>query len=139
MGSGATVTDFANSTGLDFGRFTNAVYYFDGALDEARIANGVCSSNWIWAAWLNVASNSVFNTFSPVNPSPSLSILETSGTIALTWPANSGAFKLYTTTNLALPALWLPATNVLSFANGQWQSLVSPSAQQSQFYRLQAR
>lgn len=139
VASGPTATDFANSTGLDFGRFTNAVYYFDGALDEARIARGACSSNWIRATWLNVASNSVFNSASAVNPQPPLSHVETAGGVWLTWPAASGVFILYTTASLAPPAAWAPATNSAVYANGQWQAPVFPSAQGSQFYRLQSR
>jgi Concanavalin A-like lectin/glucanases superfamily/Domain of unknown function (DUF2341) len=137
--NGATVTDFSNATGLDFGRFTNNYYYFNGALDEARIAEGVCSSNWIWATWLNVESNSLFNNYSAVNPSPSLSYVESPAGVWLTWPAASGVFELYTTTNLAPPAVWEPATNAAAYVNGLWQAPLVPPANGSQFYRLQAR
>jgi hypothetical protein len=137
--NGATLTDFANASGLDFGRFTNNYYYFNGALDEARIAAGVCSSNWIWATWLNVASNSLFNSFSAVNPLPSLSYAESPAGVWLTWPAASGVFELYTTTKLAPPALWEPATNAAAYVNGLWQAPLVPPADGIQFYRLQAR
>jgi hypothetical protein len=135
--NGSTVTDFANNTGLDFGRFTNSVYYFDGSLDEARIATGVCSSNWIWATSLNVASNSFFSSNSAVNPSPSLVYTNSSSGAFLSWPQALGVFTVYTTTNLA--GNWQPATNNAAYLSGQWQlPIVAPSSG-DQFYRLQAR
>jgi hypothetical protein len=137
--NGATVTDFANDRGLDFGRFTNSYYYFDGALDEARIASGVCSSDWIRTTWLNVASNNTFNSFSMVNPSLSLSFMASPGGVCLTWPATAGVLALYTTTNLASPTRWQPVTNALTYANGQWQLPLLPSTNGVQFYRLQYR
>ena len=70
VANGSTVTGFANTGGLDFGRFTNSVYYFNGSLDEARIATGVCSTDWISATWMNMASNSAFTSSTVVNPSP---------------------------------------------------------------------
>ncbi|HZM05717.1 MAG TPA: DUF2341 domain-containing protein [Candidatus Saccharimonadales bacterium] len=139
VAEGSAVTDFANASGLDFGRFTNSYYYFNGSLDEARIATGICSSNWIWATWLNVASNLAFTASSAVNPSPSLSYTNSSAGPVLTWPSAAGVFAVYTTTNLALPAIWLPATNAVAYINGQWQSPVLPPANGAQFYRLQAR
>jgi hypothetical protein len=137
--NGSTVTDFATDSGLDLGRFTNGYYYFDGALDEVRIARGVCSSDWIWAEWLNVASNSIFTNSSVVNPSPPLTFASAPTGAFLTWPAASGVFALYTTTNLATPTLWLPSTNAATCVNGQWQSPILPTTNGAQFYRLQAR
>ena len=37
-----------------------------GMLDEVRISNTARSSNWVWATWMNMASGSVFNAYSPV-------------------------------------------------------------------------
>jgi len=34
-----------------------------GALDEVRLASAARSSNWVWAAWMNQASNTVFATY----------------------------------------------------------------------------
>jgi len=137
--NGPTVTDFANASGLDLGRFTNSGFYFTGSLDEARIAPGICSSNWICATWLNVASNNVFNSSSIVNPSPALASSRSADGIALSWPQASGVFTLYATTNLAPPVIWQPATNAVTYVNGQWQTSIAPVDQGTQFYRLQAR
>jgi hypothetical protein len=137
--NGTTVADFANESGLDFGRFTNGYYYFDGALDEARIASGVCSSDWVRATWLNVASNNTFESFSAVNPSVSLSCMDSAAGVWLTWPEASGIFAVYTATTLAPPTTWQPVTNAATYANGQWQLPVFPPANEVQFYRLQSR
>jgi hypothetical protein len=138
VASGAVLTDFANSSGLDLGRFTNSVYYFDGNLDEARIASGVCSSDWILATSLNVASNAIFSSSSAVNPSPALSYSNSVAGPLLTWPSASGVYVIYTTTNLTPPVVWVPATNGVTYVNGQWQAPVLPPANGAQFYRLQA-
>jgi hypothetical protein len=139
VADGTGVTDFINTTGLDLGRFTNSNFYFDGSLDEARIANGVCSSNWIWATWMNAASNRLFNSSSVVNPAPSLLYTTAGGGESLTWSQASGVFTVYTATNLGPSASWSPVTNAPNFANGEWQLPVTPSANGAQFYRLQAR
>ena len=34
-----------------------------GSLDEARFMNVAVPANWVWASWLNAASNGVFNTY----------------------------------------------------------------------------
>jgi trimeric autotransporter adhesin len=40
--------------------------YLDGLLDEMRISNTPRSSNWVWACWLNQASNTIFSTYGSV-------------------------------------------------------------------------
>jgi hypothetical protein len=37
--------------------------YWNGALDEARLSSVVRSPNWIWACYMNQASNSVFSGY----------------------------------------------------------------------------
>lgn len=37
---------------------------FSGTIDEARISNVARDANWVWAEWMNMASNSVFNSYS---------------------------------------------------------------------------
>ena len=34
-----------------------------GVIDEVRISNVSRSTNWLWAEWMNIASNGVFNTY----------------------------------------------------------------------------
>jgi len=65
-GSSSVVTDFPNQATVNLGRFTNNSFYFNGILDEARIGVGACSSNWVWASWMTVASNATFAAGSAV-------------------------------------------------------------------------
>jgi len=37
--------------------------YFNGQLDEVRLSKVSRSANWVWACYLNMASNRVFNTY----------------------------------------------------------------------------
>jgi parallel beta-helix repeat protein len=69
---------------------------FNGAIDEARIENVVRGSNWIHAAWLNVASNTQFNGY---------------GTAALVAP---GAPRILTgtATNVTFTSAWVQGTLV---------------------------
>jgi hypothetical protein len=56
----------SNNQITDIGRYASAPggsACFDGLIDEARIDSVARSSNWIWAAWLNQASNTVFVAF----------------------------------------------------------------------------
>ncbi|HZV33074.1 MAG TPA: LamG-like jellyroll fold domain-containing protein, partial [Verrucomicrobiae bacterium] len=134
---GAAWTAFGNQSAINLGRITNGTFYFAGQIDEARIASGVCSSNWIAASYLNVVSNSTFASYTTVNPRPTLSFTAATGGPLLTWPASAGALSLYTTTNLAPPVTWTPATNTPVYVDGQWQVQTSSSDSQSAYYRLQ--
>jgi hypothetical protein len=138
VAGGNVVTDFPTDNGLDLGRFANGSYCFNGWIDEARIAAGVCNSNWISATWLNAASNNIFTSSSAVNPRPVLSCSNSAAGTLLTWPESAGVFVIYTATNLTPPVVWLPATNAASCVNGQWQALISPPTNGVQFYQLQA-
>jgi len=53
---------------LYFGRqglFNNGAEWFGGIVDEVRIETVSRSSNWIWASYLNTASNTSFITYGP--------------------------------------------------------------------------
>jgi len=131
------VTGFANQADVNLGRFTNSSLYFNGTVDEARIASGTRSSNWVWATWMTVVSNSTFSSYSAVNPRPTLSIISTPAGPTLTWPTNAGVFTLFSTTNLTPPATWAPATNVPVQTNGLWQVPLGSNTVGNQFFRLQ--
>ena len=42
--------------------------YFAGSIDEVRIAAVASSTNWVWAEWMNVASNSLFQAYTMNTP-----------------------------------------------------------------------
>ena len=59
---GATNTIAAIGAGngnVEMGRYFNG-YYYNGVLDEVRVSGVKRSSNWLWACWMNQASNNVF-------------------------------------------------------------------------------
>jgi hypothetical protein len=113
--------------------------YVNGSLDEARIEYGARSSNWIWAAYMNVRSNAAFSSYSAVTQQvPGLSITGTGGNgLVLHWPASGVGFSLCTATNLNPPVGWTALTNSAVFANGQWQATLPGGDAGSRFYRLQ--
>ena len=132
--------DFLNNAVLNFGRLTNSALYFNGTMDEARIQSGLQSSDWVWASWATVASNSVLQNYSAVvQQAPALGINAGAGGITLSWAGSGVGFVLCTTTNLASPAAWSPATNQPTLVNGQWQINLPPDNSSTRFYRLQSQ
>ena len=88
--SGGVTTDFTNVGDMNLGRFTNSALYFTGSMDEARIHQGVDSSNWVWASYLTVASNSVFSSYGSVSdsvlPPVTITIQRQGNNVVLSWP-----------------------------------------------------
>jgi hypothetical protein len=64
---------------LLIGRYRNGTNPVDGLLDEIRFSDVTRSSNWIWAAYLTMASNDLFTTYGPVLDGPVL--VGNSGTV----------------------------------------------------------
>jgi hypothetical protein len=69
IGSAAGATN-NNLTDVNLAREYNG-RYLNGRLDEVRISSVARSSNWLWATWLNVASNAAFSSYSTVQVLPS--------------------------------------------------------------------
>ena len=38
----------------------------DGIVTEMRMSSKIMSTNWVWAEYMNMASNTVFNLYGPV-------------------------------------------------------------------------
>ena len=118
QGGGAVTADFTNVADLNLGRFTNSSLYYLGTIDEARIHAGIESSNWVWATWMNVASNSVFQNYSAVGgaaPPVRISVARIPGAVVLTWPegtlqAAPNAVGTYTN----VPGATSPYTNAVT-------------------------
>ena len=139
-GSTAVVTDFPNQATVNLGRFTNGSFCFTGTLDEARIAVGTCSSNWVWASWMTVASNTAFSVSSSIiQQSPPLGLTAGAGGLVLSWPTTGVGFALYAATNLVPPVVWNIVTNAPALVNNQWQISLPPGSDDALFYRLQAQ
>ena len=52
-----------NGTTLSIGGSTVWANYYDGRIDEVRVSGIDRGSNWVWASWLNMASNAMFNSY----------------------------------------------------------------------------
>jgi hypothetical protein len=136
--SGPAFANFGNTGAVQLGQTTNAGFHFKGLMDEVRIENVARSSNWVWAAWLNTASNSTFATTSPVTrQQPALSLTAGPGALSLTWPASGVGFLVSTATNLTPPVSWTPVTNQPVWDNVNWRCTL-PQTDSTRFYRLQA-
>ncbi|HXT13237.1 MAG TPA: DUF2341 domain-containing protein, partial [Candidatus Angelobacter sp.] len=133
-------TDFAADAAFNIGRFTNAFWYLKGTLDEARIEPWR-SADWVWATWMNVASNAALVSYSTVtatNPSTQQPLLQLKigpdGPL-LSWPGQNTSFTVYSTTSLAAPVQWTEVTDYTILPDGEIQ-LPSPQTGVSVFYRV---
>lgn len=132
---------FPNQGGINLGRFTNSTFWFKGAMDEVRIEAGTRSSNWVWAAWMNVVSNTTLANYTGITrASPALSIGgDGNGNTVLTWPSSGVGFIVYTATNLTPPIAWSPATSQPVLTNNQWQITLPSDQAAARYYRLQSQ
>jgi hypothetical protein len=139
-GSSSVVTGFPSQATVNLGRFTNSMFYFNGILDEARIGVGACSSNWVWASWMTVASNAAFAVASAViRQPPTLGLAGGAGELVLCWPGSGVGFALSAATSLIPPVVWSPVTNAPALVSNQWQISLPPDDSTARFYRLQAQ
>ncbi|HEX4264253.1 MAG TPA: DUF2341 domain-containing protein [Verrucomicrobiae bacterium] len=147
VGSGTQIkTDFPSLRDLNLGQFTNGVFGFHGAMDEARIRSSVSSSNWVWASWATVAQNSSLQSYATVNSTVPAAITVqfqiSGGSLVLSGnggPANANqTYRVLATTNVALPlAQWVPVTTNAFDNNGNFNSaLPLDKGVKSQFFRV---
>jgi hypothetical protein len=73
--SGFTLTAAANPFTIGRDARGNSQYYWDGMLDEIRVSTVVRSADWIWAEYMNMASNGAFNAHSPARPAGSGAVM----------------------------------------------------------------
>ena len=138
--SSAIASDFPNQSAINLGRFTNSTYYLKGTLDDVRIGSGLFSSNWIWASWMTVASNTTLATYSVITQSPpELRLTKNGNILTLNWPASGVGFGLFSATNLIFPITWTLATNQPAFASNQWQISLPIDNAAGRFYRLKSQ
>lgn len=128
--SSGVTSDFPTNADMNLGRFTGGSFPLDGMMEEARIHAGIDDSNWVWADYMTVASNSVFTAYSSVTNIITLPItltIRASGTnVILSWPA--GALQ-------AAPVVTGPYTTV----NGATSPYTNAINGAQEFYRVQAQ
>ncbi len=66
----SVLPNFNTSGGLRIGQMIPAESNYRGLLDEVRLSSAARSSNWVWACWMNQASNAVFTGYSRVEARP---------------------------------------------------------------------
>lgn len=135
------VSDFANTSDLNFGRFTNNYDYFTGTMEEARIQSGIEDSNWVWASWETVVSNSDFENYAAATQQSPVLAIGMGGGNAMTfnWPGSGVGFSLYTATNLTPPVAWTPANSQPTLVSNQWQVTLPTDNSSSRYYRLESQ
>ncbi|SPE60505.1 hypothetical protein SBV1_450001 [Verrucomicrobia bacterium] len=137
----------ANSIQLDEIQFiglpiyTYFWFFGDGASSTAQNPQHTYSTNGSYTVTL-VASDdtaSVTNTV-VVNVLPLWLVMgpPTNGTVVLSWPAWAQNVSLFSTTNLAPPAVWSPVTNGIS-TNAGTLRVGAPVGSGSQFFQLRSR
>jgi hypothetical protein len=133
-------TDFATQNAANWGRFTNGSFYWKGKLDELRIESVMRSTNWAWASWMTVVSNSALASYSSVFQQPlELSVVETGKEGLLYWPAYGVGVTLQSATNLAPPIAWIPVTNQPVLVSTQWQITLPTDSSEARFYQLRTQ
>jgi hypothetical protein len=96
-GADVSLTGPINYTAGGFMRMSRVDPYdppFMGMVDEVQVSSVARSSNWIWAAWMNVASNTAFNNYGDpqiiLAPPSGLSATPVAGNrINLAWTDNA--------------------------------------------------
>jgi hypothetical protein len=66
--AGAKLNAGTNAYAAKLGTFEGANLFYDGLLDEVRISSVARSTNWVWAEYLNMASNTAFNNYGGIGP-----------------------------------------------------------------------
>ena len=93
--------------------------YLNARMDEVRISNVARSTNWLWATYLNIASNAVFNSASAVTSvgvvGTNITFNVSGGGLNLAWPADHIGWRLQVQTNSLAQGLgtnWADVFNV---------------------------
>ena len=62
----ATASPPTTLSDVNIARENGGQRYLNARMDEVRISNVARSTNWLWATYLNIASNNAFNSHGPV-------------------------------------------------------------------------
>ncbi|HWN96077.1 MAG TPA: PA14 domain-containing protein, partial [Methylomirabilota bacterium] len=70
-------------------------------------------------------------------PPAALNCVPSGSDMLFTWPESAGLLRLYSTTNLSPPSVWVPVATTPSLIDGQWTVQFPFSLNPNQFFRLQ--
>ena len=111
-GTGATPCD---NSDLNLAREYNG-RYLNARMDEVRISNVARSTNWLWATYLNIASNTFFSSAGTVTSvgvlGTNITLNTTGNSLMLSWPADHVGWRLQVQTNTLAQGLGSNWTDV---------------------------
>jgi hypothetical protein len=122
-GTGITYTETAIGGAVIIGgRYSRDLYRLTGDLDEVRISTVARSSNWVWACYLNQASNTVFNNYGAMTAAAAPGTLIIANRPVTSLTTNSATFNGTLTSTgssaCAVCVYWGADTN--AWANTNW-------------------
>jgi len=145
----SVLSTFSKTNTVLLGMASDGTWKFLGAMDEARIAQGNRSANWIWASYMTVGQNSALESYSsaiangPVLGNMSYQLLNGTS-LVLSGSGGSGAigttYGVLVSSNVALPlASWTRLSTNPFDASGNYRvtNTVAP-AKPRQFFRIVA-
>ncbi len=132
-------SDFTTQAALFAGRFApSSTYFFRGAMDELRIDSELRSANWIWASWMNAASNAIFQSCASVDRTKArLACEPRSGSLAFSWAASGVGLRLWFATNLT-QAAWELLADRPALVDNLWEIKLPGEGDSPRFFRLQS-
>jgi Concanavalin A-like lectin/glucanases superfamily len=125
---------------VEFGEEYGGGRLFLGQLDEMRISKISRSTNWIWASYQTVASNSVFSSASAVSTiglyGTNLTAAVFGNALQLSWPTDHTGWRLQAQTNSLLKGLGTNWTDVPSAPVTNQITLPANQSNGGVFYRM---
>src|SRR5439155_21801 len=119
---------------IDGTGFTNLYTFTDGS-DEPGPSGGLILSAHTLYGMTYFGGSSGNGTIFSISLPPELTIISVAPNVVLTWPTNTAAFTLQSTTNLVSPAVWTTVSPGPVVVNGQ-KAVTNPISGTQQFYRL---
>ncbi len=114
--------------------------YLNARMDEVRISSVARSTNWLWATYQNLASNSIFSGASAVSTigvvGTNLSFTATRNSVELSWPADHTGWRLQVQTNSLAQGLGTNWTDVPNATNTNQITLPLSTTNGAVFFRM---
>jgi PKD domain/Ig-like domain from next to BRCA1 gene len=111
----------------------------DGTTSTNQNPQHTYAANGIYTVTLVVSDglSSAMNTTTIYAASPTLTVSQPGvGVLTLSWPTWAAGYTLYSTTNLAPPIVWSPATDAVLSTNGGHIMATLPTTSSTRFFRL---